>query len=70
MAEVITCSQEKSDRPTYKNLKLSAEERAKDLLSRMTLQEKVAQMHGVWNDKAILLLDSYGHFDIKIVKEF
>lgn len=62
---VIACSQEKSDKPAYKNSELSAEERAKDLLSRMTLQEKVAQMHCVWNDKATLLLDSSGHFDIE-----
>jgi beta-glucosidase len=62
---IIACSQEKSDKPAYKNSELSAEERAKDLLSRMTLPEKVAQMHCVWNDKATLLLDSSGHFDIE-----
>lgn len=64
MLGVIACSQEKSGKPAYKNTELSAEERAKDLLSRMTLQEKVAQMHCVWNDKATLLLDTSGHFDI------
>jgi beta-glucosidase len=33
----------------YKNPKLSVEERAADLLARMTLEEKVAQLMGLWN---------------------
>ncbi len=35
----------------YKNPRLSIEERVKDLLSRMTLEEKVAQMMCVWMEK-------------------
>lgn len=35
----------------YKNPQLSIEERVKDLLSRMTLEEKTAQMMGVWIQK-------------------
>jgi beta-glucosidase len=62
---IIACSKEQSGEPAYKNPELSAEERAKDLLSRMTLQEKVAQMHCVWNDKAKFLLDTAGHFDVE-----
>ncbi len=33
-----------SDIPAYKNESLSFEERAKDLVSKMTLEEKVTQM--------------------------
>ncbi|HEY9048712.1 MAG TPA: glycoside hydrolase family 3 N-terminal domain-containing protein [Ohtaekwangia sp.] len=62
---VLACSKPASDKPAYKNPELSAEERAKDLLSRMTLQEKTAQMHCVWNDKATMLLDSAGNFDVE-----
>jgi beta-glucosidase len=40
-----------SDIPAYKNESLSFEERAKDLVSRMTLDEKVSQM--VYNSPAI-----------------
>jgi beta-glucosidase len=48
----------------YKNPNLSAEERVKDLISRMTLEEKAAQMVGVWNQKADTLVDENGNFDI------
>lgn len=48
--------------PLYKDKTKSPEERAKDLLSRMTLEEKVAQMHCVWNDKT-MILDDGGKFD-------
>jgi beta-glucosidase len=37
--------------PPYKNAKLSIDERVKDLLSRMTLEEKVAQMLCLWMEK-------------------
>jgi len=62
---MLACSKPDSGTPAYKNPQLSAEERAKDLLSRMTLQEKTAQMHCVWNDKATMLLDSAGNFDVE-----
>ena len=38
-------------------------ERAADLLSRMTLEEKAAQMVGVWQKKADQLVDAAGNFD-------
>jgi beta-glucosidase len=47
----------------YKNAHLPAERRVHDLLSRMTLQEKAAQMVCVWQKKADLLLDAEGNFD-------
>ncbi|HET8656441.1 MAG TPA: glycoside hydrolase family 3 N-terminal domain-containing protein [Longimicrobiaceae bacterium] len=47
----------------YRDPSLPAEERVKDLLSRMTLEEKAAQMVGVWQKKAELLLDEAGNFD-------
>lgn len=50
--------------PAYKNPKLSAAVRVKDLLARMTLQEKVAQMMCVWQQKATTLLDAEGNFDL------
>jgi beta-glucosidase len=50
------------DSITYKDPTKSPEERAKDLLGRMTLPEKVAQMHCIWQQKE-LILDSAGKFD-------
>src|SRR6201981_816958 len=38
--------QSSSDVPTYKNPNLPVEQRVQDLLSRMTLQEKVAMLSG------------------------
>ena len=49
----------------YKDKTLPAEERVKDLISRMTLEEKAAQMVGVWNEKADKLVDDNGNFDIE-----
>ena len=37
--------------PAYRNAKLPVEQRVADLLSRMTLEEKVAQMEGAWENK-------------------
>ncbi len=40
-----------NETPPYKNPKLSIDVRVKDLLARMTLEEKVAQMTGLWTEK-------------------
>ncbi|MDQ2747562.1 MAG: glycoside hydrolase family 3 C-terminal domain-containing protein, partial [Acidobacteriota bacterium] len=40
-----------TETPPYKNAKLPIDERVKDLLSRMTLEEKVAQMECLWMEK-------------------
>jgi beta-glucosidase len=51
--------------PAYKRSHLPAEKRVKDLLARMTLAEKAAQMMCVWQEKAAKLVDAGGHFDLK-----
>ncbi len=48
----------------YKDSSRSIRERLDDLLSRMTLEEKVAQMMGIWNEKADTLLNEDGEFDL------
>lgn len=57
-----------SQQPAYKNKSLSPEARAKDLLSRMTLDEKVVQTQCLWIQKSEIL-NSHGDFDeIKAAK--
>ena len=51
------------DPAIYKDPSSSIDDRLKDLLSRMTLEEKVAQMMGIWNEKRETLTDSTGNFD-------
>ena len=50
--------------PPYRDASLSAEERVADLLARMTLEEKAAQMMCVWQKKGEKLVDATGRFDI------
>src|SRR5215471_11224334 len=49
----------------YRDPSLSAAERTADLLARMTLEEKAAQMMCVWQMKADTLVDAQGKFDIE-----
>lgn len=51
--------------PAYKNPRLSSAKRAQDLLARMTLEEKAAQMLCIWQQKADTLVDAKGNFDQK-----
>jgi beta-glucosidase len=51
-----------AQQPAYKNRNLSPEARAKDLLSRMTLQEKLMQTQCLWIQKSTIL-DKNGQFD-------
>ncbi len=44
----------------YKNSQLSPAERVDDLLHRMTLEEKVAQMLCIWGEKKSVLFDEHG----------
>src|SRR5215217_5783893 len=52
-----------ADDPPYRNPALPAERRVADLLARMTLEEKAAQMVGIWQKKAEMLVDAQGNFD-------
>ncbi len=47
--EVVVRAQ--SEKSPYRNSRLSIDERVKDLLGRMTLEEKIAQMMGLWMEK-------------------
>jgi beta-glucosidase len=49
----------------YKNPGLPSAKRVKDLLSRMTLEEKAAQMVCIWMQKAQTLVDADGNFDLQ-----
>src|SRR5260221_4597408 len=51
--------------PLYKDERAPSDKRVKDLLSRMTLEEKAAQMMCVWQDKNKTLIDVNGDFDPK-----
>jgi beta-glucosidase len=55
--------------PTYKDATLPSVRRVKDLLSRMTLEEKAAQMMCVWQTKAETMLDGEGNFDLPKAKK-
>jgi beta-glucosidase len=54
--------------PPYRSPKLPVEQRVADLLSRMTLEEKVAQMEGAWENKNFhqdpqtMFVDEKGNF--------
>jgi len=52
----------------YKNPALPIEKRVHDLLSRMTLEEKAAQMMCIWQKKSETLLDADGNFDLEKAK--
>lgn len=49
--------------PDYKNPALPSARRTRDLLSRMTLEEKAAQMVCIWQKKPETLVDADGNFD-------
>lgn len=49
--------------PDYKNPALEPEQRVKDLLARMSLEQKAAQMMCIWRSKAETLVDAHGKFD-------
>jgi beta-glucosidase len=51
-----------ADQPLYRDARAPVEQRIDDLLSRMTLEEKIAQITAVWNRKAELLTAT-GEFD-------
>ena len=48
----------------YKNPKLAVDDRVNDLIGRMTLEEKVAQMMCVWGQKQKILFDEDGKLNL------
>ncbi len=65
---LLTLNAASQDIPAYRNSALPVEQRVADLLSRMTLEEKVAQLQGNWQnpasrqDPSQTFLDSKGTF--------
>lgn len=55
--------------PPYRDAALPPEVRVKDLLARMSLEEKAAQMMCVWQQKAKKLVDEQGRFDLPKARE-
>src|SRR5215467_13074158 len=53
------------DQAPYRDHKLPTQQRVADLLARMTLDEKAAQMMCVWQQKADTLVDAQGNLDIE-----
>ncbi|MFB3924180.1 MAG: glycoside hydrolase family 3 N-terminal domain-containing protein [Terriglobia bacterium] len=68
MSAVSVTSQQGPGQPAYRNAQLPVEQRVADLLSRMTLEEKVAQTHALWQRKA-LIMDEQGNFAPEKAKE-
>jgi len=55
----------KNDASTdYKNAKLTVDKRVADLISKMTLEEKVAQMLCVWGQKKTMIVDENGNLNL------
>ena len=54
----------------YKDKNAAICDRVNDLISRMTLEEKVAQMSGIWQKKNNSLLDENKKFDPKIATKY
>src|SRR5260370_29133727 len=48
---LILCFTAQAQDLPYRNPSLPVEQRVADLLSRMTLEEKVAQLEGAWEDR-------------------
>jgi beta-glucosidase len=55
--------------PIYKDPKQPIDARVNDLLSKMTLDEKVAQTVTIWQQRADFLYDANGKFDIEKAKK-
>jgi len=62
-SSAVATSGRKVASPAYRNSSLPSSRRAKDLLARMTLEEKAAQMLCVWQEKAQKLVNERGEFD-------
>jgi beta-glucosidase len=56
------------DSPAYRDPSLPIAERVADLLSRMTIAEKVAQMTCLWNERHKKMLGPEGRFDAEVAE--
>src|SRR5580700_4717154 len=56
--------------PLYKNPAAPIGRRVADLLARMTLEEKAAQMVCIWQEKSTKIQDKNGDFDFQKAKKF
>ncbi|HUI29377.1 MAG TPA: glycoside hydrolase family 3 N-terminal domain-containing protein [Candidatus Acidoferrales bacterium] len=65
LKEKIEDRQSRVDVPGYRNPGLSVKERTQDLLHRMTVEEKIAQMLCIWGQKRALLFDEEGKLSFK-----
>jgi beta-glucosidase len=54
--------------PAYRNPRLSPKRRTLDLISRMTLKEKAAQMLCIWQQRSAKIFDEQGNFDLQKAK--
>ena len=65
---ILCCNAASQSLPAYRNPALPTEQRLADLLSRMTLEEKVAQLQGTWQnpnsrqDPSSMFVDAKGVF--------
>jgi beta-glucosidase len=59
LASLAACA---AGKPLYEDPHAPVDARVNDLLSRMTLQEKIAQISCIWQDKGEVE-DAHGHFD-------
>jgi beta-glucosidase len=62
IAGAVTWLDAQGATPLYRQATASVDARVADLLSRMTLEEKVAQLQGIWNRKREIQ-DAQGRFD-------
>ena len=69
MKKSPAAARSKNETPVYKNPKAPSAKRTQDLLARMTLEEKAAQMLCIWQQKAETLVDAQGNFDLAKAKK-
>src|SRR5580658_4294970 len=58
LASIPASARPSHDQPLYKDPNAPVEQRVEDLLSRMTLEEKIAQITCIWNRKQEILTPS------------
>ena len=68
LASIPASARTSHDQPIYKDPNAPVEQRVEDLLSRMTLEEKIAQITCIWNRKQEILTPS-GDFDAAKAKQ-